>query len=389
MTFTEQFIKYAEECTDSPRILLEWAAIWAISGVIDRKVFFEYGPGKLYANIWMILIGPSSIRKSTSMQLGRDLMRAVNKDVFYPQGWSKEALWQLLATNPVGMFFYDEAKSFFDCCASNYNMGVINDLTTMFGGESLTRSTKKENMSIIEPYIGFGGASTKEWMIDGIKDKSSAIMGGFLPRFLLIHANKSGGHYPWYRRGDYLKREQLIQKLQLIANCAGEARYDDPAMRAFEAWDLEQHAKIIKLETHAVPFVPFLNKMTTLYPHKLAMIAALDEGTFPTITYEAWQRAARWLSSAETSLHQLLGTLVETPFDKMRREAVKYLSKNLDCSREEFGDATHIRGKNATHILEGLQSDGKIIISKLENTTKPVTIIRWVGNPANIQFDES
>lgn len=383
MSFTEKFITYAEESTDCPRILLEWSAILALSSVLGRKVYFDYGDGGLAANIWVILIGPSSMHKSTALHLASNLIKAVNPDGLYPQGWTKEAIWEEISKHPIGTFIYDEAKSFFDCCSASYNVGSMNDITSMFGGQGLKRTTKKQTIEIIDPYIGFGGASTAEWMIEGIKDKQSAILSGFLPRFLLVSSGPSLKHYPWYRPVDKIKKMGLIEQLREFALLEGPMRYDEPAEKAFEAWDAMMYAKIVRLEKHSLPYVPFLNKMTTLYPHKLAIIAAIDDGTFPIITLESWLKVERWLALIEHSLTELLGSLVQTPWDKMRAKAVLFLSSRLDCTREEFGDETRIRGKDADMMLRGLENDGKITLRKMEKTTKPITVIQWVGNGTN------
>lgn len=380
MTFTEQFIEYAEEVTDCPRSLLEWSAVVALSSVMGRKIVYDYGDGGLHANIWAILVGPSSMHKSTAISLASGLMRSVNQDIFYPQGWSKEALWQEMTNRSHGLFNYDEAKSFFDCCAANYNIGIMGDITTLFGGGSLRRVTKKETIEIKEPYLGFIGASTAEWLIEGIKDKHSAILSGFLPRFLLINADPSTKHYPWYRPVDSLKKQMLIDRLSAYGGLSGTVRYNAAAEKAFEAWDAKMYTRIVGLEKHALPYVPFLNKMTTLYPHKLAMIASLNMDVFPTITLAAWKQAEGWLSIVEKSLKSLLGSLVETPWDKMRGRAIKFISEELDCTREEFGDKTHITGKTADLILKGLENDGKIILKTMLKTTKPITVIQWVGS---------
>lgn len=379
MTFTEQFIEYAEEVTDCPRLLLEWSAIVALSSVMGRKIVYDYGDGGLHANIWAILVGPSSMHKSTAISLASGIMRSVNQDIFYPQGWSKEALWAEMMNRSHGLFNYDEAKSFFDCCSANYNIGVMGDITTLFGGGDLRRVTKKETIEIKEPYLGFIGASTAEWLIEGIKDKHSAILSGFLPRFLLINAKPSAKHYPWYRPVDSLKKKMLIDRLSAYCGLSGTIRYSPEAEKTFEEWDATMYTRIVSLEKHALPYVPFLNKMTTLYPHKLAMIASLNLDAFPTITLEAWKQAESWLTTVEDSLRQLLGSLVETPWDKMRKKAIKFISEELDCTREQFGDATRITGKAADMILKGLENDGKIIQKPMMKSTKPITVIQWVG----------
>lgn len=390
MTFTEEFVTYARESTDSPETLLWWGGILAISSALGRSVFFKHGRRSQFANLWVLLVGPSSIHKSTALDLMLDLSQEINADVEYPQDWSTQSLFLDIQAMPHGMFVYDEAKQFFDICSQTYNVGSMSMITSLFerGTCAVTRVKKEKGQArtsqrevLNDAYICFGGASTAEWLLSGIQDKKSAVLSGFLPRFLFAyHAEQIDNFKPWFTPPDDVKRRALLEKLRTFSSLSGEITYSPEAAKLYEEWYGNQRLKSQMAEKAEPMVTPFLNKIRDVYSHKLAMVACVDVGDFPIITPRAWKHAEKMLVMAETSIRKLVGSLVETEWDKLRRKAVEFLSIKLDCSREEFGDATHIRGKMADNILFGLRDDGKITMRKIEKSTKPLTVIQWVGN---------
>lgn len=390
MTFTEEFVAYARESTDSPETLLWWGGILAISSVLGRKVFFKHGRRSQFPNLWLLLVGPSSIHKSTALDLMLDLSQEINTNIEYPQDWSTQSLFLDIQNMPHGMFLYDEAKQFFDICSQTYNVGSMSMITSLFerGTCSVTRVKKEKGQPrssqrevLSDAYLCFGGASTAEWLLSGIQDKKSAVLSGFLPRFLFAyHAEQIDNFKPWFLPPDEIKRQILLEKLRAFSCLEGEITYEPAAAKLYEQWYGSQRLKSQRAEKTEPMVTPFLNKIRDVYSHKLAMIASVDIGDFPVITVRAWNYAEKMLDMAEMSICKLVGSLVETEWDKMRRKAVEFLSERLDCSREEFGDATKIRGKMADNILFGLRDDGKIIMKKVEKATKPLMVIQWVGN---------
>ena len=238
-----------------------------------------------------------------------------------------------------------------------------------------------ERAVVSDAYLCFGGASTSEWLLAGIQDKRSAILSGFLPRFLFVfHPEQIENFKPWFLPPSESKRTALLEQLRQFSLLSGEMTYAPDAAKRYEQWYSAQRLKAQASEKMEPMLTPFLNKLRDVYSHKLTMIAAVDSGDFPIITLRAWEHAEKMLAMAETSIRKLLGSLMETSWDKLRRKAVEYLMEKLDCSREEFGDATRIRGKVADGILFGLRDDGKITIKTVEKATKPLTVIQWVGN---------
>lgn len=390
MTFTDQFVEYARESTDSPESLLWWGGILAISSVLGRKVFFKHGRRSQFPNLWLLLVGPSSIHKSTALDLMLDLAQDINSDIEYPQDWSVQSLFIDIQRMPHGLFLYDEAKQFFDICSYKYNAGAMSMITSLFerGTCSVTRIVKEkgekrtsQRETLSDAYLCFGGASTAEWLLTGIQDKQSAVLSGFLPRFLFAyHSEQITNFKPWFVPPDENKRRLLLERLREFCSLSGEMTYDSKAIPLYEEWYSRQRMKSQASEKSEPMLTPFLNKIRDVYSHKLAMIAAVDVGDFPIITPRAWRHAEKMMDIAETSIRSLLGSLLETSWDKLAIKAARYLADKIDVTREQFGDDTHIRGKQADMILKGLESDGKILISVMSKTTKPVTVLQWIGN---------
>lgn len=389
MTFTENFVSYARESTDAPEPLLWWGGILAISTVLGRKVFFKHGRNSQFANLWLLLVGPSSIHKSTALDLMLDLARDINRDIEYPQDWSSQSLFLDIQTMPHGLFLYDEARQFFDTCSQKYNAGAMSMLTSLFerGTCSVTRIVKEgkekrksERQILSDAYLCFGGASTAEWLLTGIQDKHSAVLSGFLPRFLFaFHPSQLQNFKPWFTPPDNFKREALVNQLRKICDLRGEITYSPEAAKLYEAWYGDQRIKAQRADKENPMLTPFLNKLRDVYSHKLAMIACVDVGDFPVITPLAWKHARTMLDIAELSIASLLSDLMETPFDKLINKASQFLASRVEVTREEFGDETRLRGRIADTILTGLANDGKLIIKKMEKTTKPVTVLQWVA----------
>src|ERR1700733_13259769 len=170
-SFTDEFVEYAKEFTDCPENLLLWAGYLALSSVLGRKVYLEVGDKHVVPNLWVIFVGPSSIHKSTALRIASKIIKGVLPDIFLAQEWSHEKLLEELGKSSHAFLLYDECRGFFDGCEKNYNAGIMSALTTLFEEPEYSRATKSLSVIIQDAYILFGGASTAEWVTEGLKKK--------------------------------------------------------------------------------------------------------------------------------------------------------------------------------------------------------------------------
>ncbi len=68
--------EYAGEVTDAPRKYHEIIALGVIATIVNRNVYLEGGVNSLYPNLWIVIIGKSTImRKTASLNLGSQFER--------------------------------------------------------------------------------------------------------------------------------------------------------------------------------------------------------------------------------------------------------------------------------------------------------------------------
>jgi hypothetical protein len=71
-----EFLKYCLPVTDAPPSFLVGAALVLASHQLGRRVWLEHGAGRLYANLWVGLLGQGAhLRKSTVLNLVEGLVR--------------------------------------------------------------------------------------------------------------------------------------------------------------------------------------------------------------------------------------------------------------------------------------------------------------------------
>lgn len=90
----DSYLHYTEE-NESPDRFRKWVAISSVAAALQRKVSFPWiGPGiTLYPNMYIVLVGPSGVRKGSSIAPAKRLLDKAN--VYLGPDWTtKEALVQ-------------------------------------------------------------------------------------------------------------------------------------------------------------------------------------------------------------------------------------------------------------------------------------------------------
>ncbi|MCL6560934.1 MAG: DUF3987 domain-containing protein [Firmicutes bacterium] len=162
------------------------AALSCLSVAVGTRCVIN---NRIYGNLWLLLIGPSSVaRKTTSINLARLLCRKANLPIF-PDRITPESFYESLASNPEGLFTLSELSGWLGNINRSYARGLKADLTELYDGNYFERMRKTPKGEIIKyavekPYICLLAASTLEWFEIAVKEEDSA--GGFLPRFHFI-----------------------------------------------------------------------------------------------------------------------------------------------------------------------------------------------------------
>ena len=81
--YLRDYLDYVEE-TESPRIFHVWSALSAVSACLGRRVWYEFGHLNIYPNMYVVLSGPSGVRKSSALSCAKKLLKENTSVHFAP-----------------------------------------------------------------------------------------------------------------------------------------------------------------------------------------------------------------------------------------------------------------------------------------------------------------
>lgn len=194
------WVTYADPISESPKEFLFFSGLIALSASCRNEVWIpEEGNGKIFPNLWVTVLGPSSISaKSTSINTIRRLLRDASAgEIKTPDTFSLEALLVFMREHAAILLVQDELGSFLMSARRDYNAGTIELLTRLYDyHDTVERYTIAHGPIIIrEPALTFLSASTVEWFKSNLRE--SDIRGGFVARMGFSYSSGSNKTIPW------------------------------------------------------------------------------------------------------------------------------------------------------------------------------------------------
>jgi hypothetical protein len=311
------FIEYAE-IGEAPITLYFWTGVATIAGALRRHVWIDQTIFQWVPNFYIIIVAPPGIiSKTTTIDVGINLLRAVPRIHFGPQVITWQKLAEKMAKS-LEMFRVDDSDLLYPMSAITVASGelgnflnpkdsdMINTLISLWDGRKgvFDKETKTQGDDTIEnPFINMIGCTTPSWIEDNFSE--SMIGGGFTSRCIFLHADKKRNlsAYPSRKRpaGYEELQTRLIHDLTHIAEkLVGEYKLTEDAYAWGEQWYADHYAK---LPTHmdSDRMGGYLARKQT-HIHKLAMVLAASEGDELVIPLEILQKAEKLVSSLEADM---------------------------------------------------------------------------------------
>lgn len=220
---------YTTRGTEIPSLFCIWSAVLILAAAIKREAWLDMGIlGKMYANFYIILIGPAGVaKKSTALEIGNKIFKGMPKYIVNPnlrimkdiktvsnkgtmeyilnkllpgsRGWTRKALLnetgaQLVDKHGVKQFYHDTSEGMIfapELAAllgkEKYNATTTTILTDLFDARevyewgSIAHGDKYLKKSLIQ----FVAGTT----VDGFRDSvpQTAKGDGFLSRTILVY----------------------------------------------------------------------------------------------------------------------------------------------------------------------------------------------------------
>lgn len=312
----KEYIEYSA-ASEAPDRFHFWTAVSTIAGALRRQVWIDQKYFQWVPNFYIVFVAPPGIvQKSTTANIGMDLLREVPDVRFGPDVATWQALVQDLTeaatefemTGPDGepeyypMSALTISSSEFGTFLNPDDRQMVDTLVHLWDGrkEPFKKSTKTQgDDTVINPWVNIIGCTTPGWISGNFSQYT--IDGGLTSRCVWVYADRKRNlvAYP----GDYVdpnfaeQRQKLIEDLIEISQLKGEFAISKEA----KEWGIEwynnlwfhrpEHLKDPRLDS-------YVSRKQTMM-HKLAMVVSASQRSDLIITKEDLETSNAMLSHLE------------------------------------------------------------------------------------------
>lgn len=249
--FTEQ--------TESPDQFHMWVGLSVLSAATQRNIYIDRSYFVIYPNLYVLLVGPPGVRKSSAMSYGKNLLSKLPNINIEANKLSPQALINSLSnSNITGQVVAPKTPGGApsavlkrNCTAVIYSSefsvtlgsdahqnGLLSLLTDLFDSPSewdyKTLSRGVEHLTNV--YITILGATTPDWLSTSIP--SDAIGGGFTSRIIFVHQDRRRRNNAFPKMTPRLIKilDDLTHDLEEIAKLTGNMNLTKEAEEFYETW---------------------------------------------------------------------------------------------------------------------------------------------------------
>lgn len=289
----------------SPQLFCKWAAIAAIAGALERKVWVVTFGEPLYPGMYTILISPPGVGKTFLTSQVWRLWQGLQGHYTAQSSLTSASLVDELRQAERHIIRPGEPVVQFNSlkiCANEmqvlipaYDFDFMGKLTELWDCHPYGERRRKEdnNFQLKAPQVNLLAAATPKYMTSVIPE--AAWDQGFLARCILIYSGEQKKRSLFAAR---TRNPELLHNLQNdlgeIASLYGEMHFTDEAQHEMDQWYLNGGAP--------VPDHPKLTHYVTRRPShllKLCQVSSAERGDDLTITVQDFTRALEWLLEAE------------------------------------------------------------------------------------------
>ena len=231
----KDYVRFVSELTEAPMQFHIATALAIVATALGRKVYIVEADDKLYANLYLLVVGESGLyHKSTAIRQCDKFLPEISQDcILKGDTMSLSAFREAFRRNPVRLLKYDEMATLFDNERKS-GKGVMAQLPSLWDCpdyiELNLKNLHPDERIIFEPTLTILAASTPAWL--DIKERD--IRGGLWGRFIVIFADDSDRKImPIRPPMDEAQRERLVQRLKAISSISAVYTWQEDARNCF------------------------------------------------------------------------------------------------------------------------------------------------------------
>lgn len=381
-SFLREYIATYESVTDAPAEYLVTAILPSLGAAISTKQWIQWGNKKIYPNMWVMLVGPSTLmRKSTALEIGSSILRQLNEEqidrhYILPNDGSFAGFLEILTTEKNGILKHSEVASMLENMSKGYNLSMKSLFTDFFDVPNLHKIQLKETgeTHIEEPIFGIAAGTTLNWLKKNItnNDRES----GFLARFLYCYRDAKTRILPIPQVADVAQVQKMRSIFLKLLDCKRTVIELDPS---YEEGYVSFYDKVDILLRN--PFLDdgtksLLGRLQTDYFIKLTILECTLNGKTRAdaeIAHRVSYLAEYYIGQANNIMNMLLKTDMAKNQDKI----LAYLKERSRASTTEihrlFNNRLHANNLHST--MKSLE-DARLVQKVTRDKTSYYEILR-------------
>lgn len=338
-----RFTEYASYGEAHPKFVW-WSGVSAISGALRRKVWVDHFYYQWSPNFYIIFVAPPGVvAKSTTIDTGMRLLRAVDDVVFGPSITSWQALIKYMGEtttkcvvqgNEFCMSAVSLAISELGIFLDPHDRSQIDNLVNIWDGklEILDKHTKGQGNDTLEnPWLSFISGTTPKWVAENFNEYS--LGGGFFSRAIVVYADKKHKLIPFPEL--CIPEQSEMVRLNLINDLREIATYSGPFTICPDAYEWERNwyetlwsevtddtdGRITREQTHL---------------EKLAMVISAAEFDFPNIRSTHLATADEILRATRSDASKIFESVGQSVLSQSAREVVELVTKHGTIEKQRM-----------------------------------------------------
>lgn len=309
MNWVEEFVA-ATEGISSPLLFRKWAAISAVAGALERKVWFVSARSVTYVNLYTVLVGPPGVGKTEVIFRVRELWKKLTTHHVAASSVTKASLIDNLNEASRHIIRQDEvpaAKTFNSLLMASTELGVLlpaydtammNVLQDLYDCKAYeeTRRGKDLRIAIKNPMVHLLAGCTPSYLNAVLPE--GAWEQGFTARTIFVYSGESV-KVPLFSTNETDTRawELLQEGLKRISTLYGQVHFTPEAAALAQTWHdaggppEPDHPRLIHYNTRRI-----------LQMLKLSVVASVSTSDKLVIEDAHVAQAIDWLAEVESHM---------------------------------------------------------------------------------------
>lgn len=357
MTNLEKWRFYLKD-SESPESFIDWSYYFLVSSALQRRIWMYEDPRQLYANLYILFIGPpatgktmsivpvSEIIKNPRLSIANEFQQLTPIIPYSPDSITLEALTKDLASpHCVRVFKYKNdkgedkkyASSPISILAEELSVllrkdtsDFINVLTQGYDSRSIHRKTKNSGEDNIQNVcINLLAGTTPKFMLDSFNDK--LISEGFASRFILIYESSPRflRTFPGFIAEQKVAYRDIFFHVEQLTKQYGEVRLSEEAEIYFK--EVYESGKLTRDRINNDSRLDYYYGRKKVHWLKLAMVIHFSEpenlGKY-IIEKVSLETALVAINKIEPNMHRALASSSRNVLDDIVSQMIRTINQH-------------------------------------------------------------